>query len=126
MNELRTARYLSLATWRRDGRRVATPVWAAPLDDLLVVFSAGNAGKVKRLRNSDQAEIAVCDVRGKRLGPGYATRAWLMDNPARIDLAHGALLEKYGWQMKLADLLSRVSGRINQRAWIAIELPRRA
>ena len=44
--------YLSLATFRRDGREVATPVWFAEGDGAVWVFTAGDSGKVKRLRNS--------------------------------------------------------------------------
>ena len=66
------ARYVSLATFRKSGAKVATPVWAAPAGDWLYIFSAGNAGKVKRLRNSDQAELAECDMRGKLLGSWFA------------------------------------------------------
>src|ERR1700729_2183968 len=43
-------RYISLETFKRDGGGVKTPVWAAPLDGALVVFSAGDSFKVKRLR----------------------------------------------------------------------------
>jgi hypothetical protein len=29
---------------------------------------------------------------------------------------------KYGWQMHLTDLLSRLTGRIRRRVWIEIEI----
>ncbi len=37
------ARYVSLETFRRDGRGVRTPVWAAPRGGKLYVFSEANA-----------------------------------------------------------------------------------
>ena len=52
-------RYLSLATFRRDGGAVPTPVWFAEVDGLLYVFTAGDAGKVKRLRHSSRARVVV-------------------------------------------------------------------
>ena len=41
------AQYVSLATFRRDGRQVRTPVWVAPHEGRLYVFSECDAGKVK-------------------------------------------------------------------------------
>ncbi|HEV2057076.1 MAG TPA: pyridoxamine 5'-phosphate oxidase family protein [Methylomirabilota bacterium] len=48
-------RYLSLATFRKSGIKVATPVWLAAADGKLHVFTAGESGKVKRLRHSSDA-----------------------------------------------------------------------
>ena len=42
-------RYLSLATFRRSGAEVATPVWFATVDGRLYVVTSGDAGKAKRL-----------------------------------------------------------------------------
>src|ERR1700730_1504716 len=43
-------KYVSLATYRRNGVEVATPVWIAELAGRYYVFSAGDAGKIKRIR----------------------------------------------------------------------------
>ena len=46
------APYLSLKTFRKSGASVATPVWFASTGhNQLHVFSAKNAGKIKRIRN---------------------------------------------------------------------------
>ena len=42
--------------------------------------------------------------------------------PAEIDAAFAALRRKYGWQMRVADLLATLSGRIRNRAVIRIQL----
>ncbi len=49
--QLNTAEYISLSTQKRDGSTVETPVWFAQDGDKIYVFTEGNAGKVKRLRN---------------------------------------------------------------------------
>ena len=54
--------YISFATRKKSGEFVATPVWFAPEGDSYYLFSAGQAGKVKRLRNVSQARIAACTV----------------------------------------------------------------
>jgi PPOX class probable F420-dependent enzyme len=119
---LQGARYLNLATFRRNGAAVETPVWFAEHGGRYYVFSAGEAGKVKRLRNSDRARVAACDLRGKVLGPWLPARARVIADGARIASGSRALRAKYGWQSWIGDALSTLSGRIGRRAWIEIEL----
>jgi PPOX class probable F420-dependent enzyme len=57
--------YISLATFKKDGTPVPTPVWCAPLDGNIVVFTLRETYKVKRLRNDPRVRVARCDVRGK-------------------------------------------------------------
>lgn len=121
-SELAKAPYVSLATFRRSGEAVRTPVWAAPSAGGLYVFSAGNAGKVKRLRNSSQAALAICDVRGKVLGDWHPANARLLTEAVEIEQALAALRKKYGVQMWLADVGSKLTGKFDKRAYIRIEL----
>ena len=58
------SRYVSLATFRRNGREVRTPVWLAKVDVRYYLFSEGKAGKVKRIRANGRARLAACDLRG--------------------------------------------------------------
>jgi len=51
-------RHVALATFRRSGAEVRTPVWFAATDGKLYVFSAGDAGKVKR-RVIERAHAAM-------------------------------------------------------------------
>ena len=127
-----TARYLSLATLRKDGREVRTPVWFACDGDSLVLFSAGDAGKVKRVRRTGAGRVAACDVRGGLLDDGKGgdaqgvtwadVEALLLSSPDEIAQAHRALRHKYGLQMWLLDLGSRLAGRVATRAWIRLRL----
>ena len=116
----RDARYLNLATFSKSGRIVETPVWFAEVDDMFYIFSAGSAGKVKRLKNSSRARIAPCNVKGKVLGPWLDARAAIVHDSTEMNRAHSALRQKYGWQMGLADFMSGLSGRRKQRTYIAI------
>jgi uncharacterized protein len=116
-------RYLSLATYRRNGAEVRTAVWFAAAGGRLYVFTAGDSGKVKRLRHSPRVRVAPCDVRGRVHGDWRETTARVLSSRASIDRAHAALRAKYGWQMRVADALSRLAGRHHRRAWIEIELP---
>jgi hypothetical protein len=115
-------RYISLATFRKNGAEVRTPVWFAEVDDTLYVFTAGNAGKLKRLRNSSRARVAPSDARGYVKGAWCDATARVVTDPATIGQAHDALRVKYRGQMVMADLLARLTGRLQRRAWIAISV----
>ena len=121
---LETAKYFNLATFRKNGNAVETPVWFAPDDGVFYVFSAGDAGKVKRLRNSAQARIAECDGRGRVLGEWIDAEARLVDDPQEVKKALSALRAKYGWQMLVTDWMSTLTGRFGRRQYIAVAIAR--
>ncbi len=127
MGESRSARlederYLNLATFRRDGREVRTPVWIAGVGARLVAFSEGSAGKVKRIRATKRVRLAPCNVRGKVHGDWVEGKGRVVQEPEVIQAAYAALRRKYGWQMRLADVASRLSGRFERRAILEFEL----
>ena len=115
-------RYMSLATLRKNGAEVATPVWFAAADGRLFVFTAEQSGKVRRLRNSPRARVAPSDARGRVRGDWREATARIVSEPRAIERAHAALQAKYGWQMRLTNVLSRLTRRINHRAWLEIQL----
>lgn len=115
-------RYMTLATFRRTGVEVRTPVWFAAVDGKIYLFTAGESGKVKRLRHSSRARVAPSDMRGRVRGVWWDVAARIVTEPRVIEQAHTALRAKYGWQMWLGDLSSRLTGRMERRAWIEIEV----
>lgn len=114
--------YVSLATWRRDGREVRTPVWIAGGDGMYYLFSAPEVGKVKRIRANGRVALAACNYRGVVKGPFAAGHARLLDDAATKATALRALRAKYGLQMWLADALSKLTGRFAARTYIEITL----
>ncbi len=72
----RDHKYLSLETFKKSGESVKTPVWFAadPASDLgsnearLFIYTIGNTGKVKRIRNNPRVRIAPCKIKGEPLG----------------------------------------------------------
>ena len=114
--------YISFATRKKSGDFVATPVWFAPHQGSYYVFSAGNAGKVKRLRNFSESRIAPCTMRGIVTGDYIEARAYLLEQPKDQDTALKALQQKYGWQMTISDIFSRLTGKMQRRAYIRIDV----
>jgi PPOX class probable F420-dependent enzyme len=122
LDDLGRERYVNLATFRRDGREVRTPVWIAPAGGKLYVYTNVTSGKVKRIRNGERVRLAPCDMRGGLRGDWTDARARMLDGAHAIDEGLRAVERKYGWQMTLALLASRLTGRYAQRGCIEIEL----
>jgi len=115
-------RYISLATFRKTGRAVETPVWFAKHGEKFYVFSAAKSGKVKRLKNDPRIRAAPCGPRGHLRGEWIDGQAHRIENSALERTAYAALLAKYGWQMRVLNFFSRLSGRIEERAVLELEL----
>jgi PPOX class probable F420-dependent enzyme len=57
---------ISLTTFKRDGTPVSTPVWTVSDDGRrLLVWSAADTWKVKRIRRDPHVRVAGCDFHGK-------------------------------------------------------------
>jgi PPOX class probable F420-dependent enzyme len=119
-NAIDEARYILFGTRKRDGSMVDTPVWFAGTQGNYYVFSADSAGKVKRLKNFSEVQIAPCNVTGKPLGITLTAKAEFVSAQSEINTAHQALIKKYGWQMRGLDFLSKLSGKFYQRRFIKI------
>lgn len=113
--------YVSLATFRRDGREVRTPVWFARRGARLYVFSEGDAGKVKRLRSGPRARLAACGVTGRVHGDWIEARGRIVDDPEIAERGYAALHAKYGWRMRVVDFFSGLTGRRERRALLELE-----
>ena len=123
IKSLEKGSYISFATRKKSGDLVATPVWFAPDGDSYYLFSAGEAGKVKRLRNFSESQIAACTVSGKVTGVWLDTHAYLVDEPAGAKKALAALRRKYGWQMTIGDIFANLTGKMQQRQYIRVDRP---
>lgn len=79
----RDHKYISLETFKKSGEGVKTPVWFAadPAVDIsgdgarLYIYTIGNTGKVKRIRNNGRVRIAPCTIKGLPLGEPVDAKA---------------------------------------------------
>ena len=110
-------KYLSLESYRKDGRAVATPVWFAEETGVFYIYSLADAGKVKRIRNNPRVRMAPCDLRGKLEGSWVDGEALILD-PSGAEHGHKLLNKKYGAVKRIGDFFSRLRKR--KRVTIAI------
>ncbi|HWW16165.1 MAG TPA: PPOX class F420-dependent oxidoreductase [Candidatus Dormibacteraeota bacterium] len=75
---IRGQKYISLATFRKNGAKVATPVWFGEDDDKVYVMTRSDMGKTKRVRNNPQVTVAPCTIRGRVTGPEVAAVARIL------------------------------------------------
>jgi uncharacterized protein len=114
--------YISLASYRKNGSLVETPVWAAPLDGKLVVFTLRETYKVKRVQGNPAVRVAKCDVRGKVLGEWHEGTCKIVTDTDYEKRAYAALRKKYGLMMRLGDIASTLTGRMKRRVILEIAL----
>jgi PPOX class probable F420-dependent enzyme len=98
-SEIRGQKYISLATFRKNGAKIATPVWFGEDGDKLYVMTRGDMGKTKRIRNNSQVRVAPCSVRGKVAGPEHSASARILP-PEEHTHARQAINRKY-WMARL-------------------------
>jgi uncharacterized protein len=75
---IRGQKYVSLGTFRKNGTKIATPVWFGEGSDKLYVMTRSDMGKTKRIRNNSQVTVAPCTIRGKLIGPELTASARIM------------------------------------------------
>lgn len=117
------ATYINLRSYKRDGNPVDTPVWQAPLDGKLMVFTDGTSFKVKRIGRNPRVQVARCDVRGKLLGPWLDGSCELVEVGSELEReAYRVLTGKYGLLMRLGTVFSTLAGRAKRRRVLRIAL----
>ena len=104
---LQNQTYMNLTTYRKSGVAVTTPVWFAQEGDKLYVFTAGESGKVKRIRNNGTVEVAPCNASGKALGESQSAIARLL-SPEEGKRADAIVTRKYGWQKRIFGLIGMI------------------
>jgi hypothetical protein len=125
MSDLDREQYVSLATFKKSGQEVRTPVWFAADPQqprLLWIYTNGTSWKVKRVRNNGRARVAPCGAAGKLKGEFVDAKARMV-GPDEADWERGwaALHAKY-WMLGVGLFLSRFTGRYAQRALMAVEI----
>jgi PPOX class probable F420-dependent enzyme len=122
---LATEPFVSITTFRRDGTPVSVPVWCAADHGALLVFSAADSWKVKRIRRDAHVRLAPCSTRGRPRGPAVDADASLLEETATVQ---ALLARKYPWAWPAYRALMLVTAairRLRRQApspWLTIKI----
>lgn len=97
--EIRGQKYIDLATVRKNGVVVHTPVWFAENNGRLYVMTSGKSGKCKRIRNNPAVKIAPATIRGTVTGPEFPATVRIM-RPEEFAAARSLINAKY-WMARI-------------------------
>jgi uncharacterized protein len=107
LDTLGESQYVSITSYRRDGRGVPTPVWIVRDGDALAIWTPTESWKVKRIRRDPSVLVAPCDFGGNILGEPVSGRAVVLD-AAGTERVRGLLRRKYGLVGRLTVIGSRL------------------
>ena len=109
VNALSELKYINLETFRKNGNGVKTPVWFVTENDKIFVITRESTGKVKRLANNSQVNLAPCTFKGDIQGEWMSGKAKLVTG----DEAKNAIKlrkKKYGFKALLAGFMTKAKG----------------
>lgn len=122
-HQLGREKYVELTTFRRNGDPVRTPVWVGAGRGDLLVFTAPDSGKVKRLRNDPRVELAPCGRRGEVAPDVVRTpgRAVIITDPKEQSWASTRLAASYPFAFRVLSWAGAIFtlGR-RERCWLRI------
>ncbi len=105
-------RYLSITSYKRDGRGVATPVWFVQQDGGLLVETDAASGKVKRIRRNPQVRVAVCTASGRLRGEQMLAVAEILPG-SETGAVERLIADKYRFDMIIFRPLRFVQARLH-------------
>ena len=105
-------RYLSITSYKRDGRGVATPVWFVQRDGRLLVETDATSGKVKRIRRNPQVRVAVCTASGRLLGQQVRAEAEILPD-SETGAVERLIADKYRFDLIIFRPLRFIQARLH-------------
>jgi uncharacterized protein len=106
-------KYLNLETFRKSGVGVRTPVWFVQDGQEFYIRTIADSGKVKRIHNNSQVNIAACKMDGTLLSDWVKAEAREISNQ-EVDRKVDRLLgKKYGLIKKIFSWTGNRDGRKN-------------
>lgn len=111
LTQFKGQEFLSLETFRKNGIGVKTPVWFAREGDTLFIWTVGDSGKIKRIRNNPRVNIAPCKRFGKVTGEWMAAQASVDDSAAAVRHVETLLRRRLGFGFAMFRLIDRLRDR---------------
>ena len=110
-NQFIDQKYLSLETYKRDNTPVQTPVWFVIDNDQLYITTKETTGKVKRLRNNQNARIAVCSMKGDIKSSWIDVSLEKTSEESDVEKIVKLRKKKYGFSARLISMFTSQKGK---------------
>ena len=110
-NQFIDQKYLSLETYKRDNTPIQTPVWFVIDNDQLYITTKETTGKVKRLRNNQNARIAVCSMKGDIKSDWVDVGLEKIPEESNIEKIVKLRKKKYGFSARLVSMFTSQKGK---------------
>ena len=104
-------KYLSLETYKRDSTPIQTPVWFVTENDQLYITTKETTGKVKRLRNNQNARIAVCSMKGDIKSDWVDVGLENIPEESDVEKIVKLRKKKYGFSARLISMFTSQKGK---------------
>ena len=104
-------KYLSLETYKRDSTPIQTPVWFVTENDQLYITTKETTGKVKRLRNNQNARIAVCSMKGDIKSDWIDVGLEKIPEESDVEKIVKLRKKKYGFSARLISMFTSQKGK---------------
>ena len=111
IDALSDLKYINLETFRKGGNGVKTPVWFVTENDKIYVITRESTGKVKRLANNPQVNLAPCSFKGNIEGDWISGKTALVTGE-EAQKAVKLRKKKYGFKALLAGFMSKAKGEL--------------
>lgn len=111
LDDIKSEKYISVETYKKDGTSVKTPVWFTIKDNLVYVVTRDQTGKIKRLKNNHNVKIATCNIKGKISGKLISGTAEILGEHETKE-AVKRRDKKYGFFSKVARFLTKNKGEL--------------
>jgi PPOX class probable F420-dependent enzyme len=112
LSRLADEQFISLTTFKRDGTPVSTPVWVAGGHGRLLVHSAADTWKVKRIRRNNHVRVAPCGATGKVHGETFEAEAAILADTSLVEELEA---RKYGLMYRLIRLFGVLSRMLRRQ-----------
>ena len=110
-NQFIDQKYLSLETYKRDNTPIQTPVWFVIDNDQLYITTKETTGKVKRLRNNQNARIAVCSMKGDIKSNWVDVGLEKISEESDVEKIVKLRKKKYGFSARLVSMFTSQKGK---------------
>ena len=111
LEKIKSEKYISLETYRKNNQTVKTTVMFVIKNDLIIIVTREQTGKVKRIRKNQKVMIATCSIKGKTSMSSISGNAQILTDKETVE-AVNLRDKKYGFFSKISRLVTRNKGKI--------------